>query len=279
MVLSLANGQNYKFISGKSGESFLEKFSRIMQLQDKRISPASRVLLFRDADIDGIIRKYYPSKFGWKSIDNGFIKFFFHHTLPDIFCDIGTVQNEEYIKMKHSLWSIYRRVIEAGGLPLHSGLVERRGEGILFVGSSGSGKSTTCRRSPWEVLCDDTALVVLSSEGYKVHPFPSWGDYIQKRKESKFNTSYYVPAKALFFVEKSEQDEVIKLKARDSVLKLLKNSMERLYLNFNALEKEEKYKFSVKLFSNAWDLLQKTPVYDLKISLQGEFWKKIEEVI
>ena len=278
MILSLANGQNYKFISGKSGEGFLEEFSRIMQLQDRRIFPISRVLLFRNADIEGIIRKYHPAKFGWKSVDNGFVKFFFHHTLPDIFCDIGIIQEEEYFKMKHFLWCVFMRSIKAGGLPFHSGLVKRENKGILFVGSSGAGKSTTCRRSPWEVLCDDTALVV-KSDDYRVHPFPSWGDYIKRRKKSEFNTSYNVPLQAIFLIEKSEEEKIIKLKARDAALKLFKNSMERLYLSFKALEKEEKNKFNAKLFNNIWNLLQKVPVYALKISLQGEFWKKIEEVI
>jgi hypothetical protein len=47
-----------------------------------------------------------------------------------------------------------------GGVLVHAAALERRGQGFLFFGPSGIGKSTLARRSPWRVIGDELAAVL-----------------------------------------------------------------------------------------------------------------------
>ena len=52
-------------------------------------------------------------------------------------------------------------LVQAGALLVHAcAMVSPEGEGVLFLGASGDGKTTMTRRLPgWRVLADDTALI------------------------------------------------------------------------------------------------------------------------
>jgi hypothetical protein len=59
-----------------------------------------------------------------------------------------------------------------GGLLLHGGAAARRGAGYLFLGRSGAGKSTVCRRAGRGALSDDGALVLPGARGFGVAATP-----------------------------------------------------------------------------------------------------------
>lgn len=61
----------------------------------------------------------------------------------------------------------------AGGLLLHAAGVARHGRAYLFLGPSGTGKTTVARNSPGAlVLNDDLVLAMPSAEGWAIHATP-----------------------------------------------------------------------------------------------------------
>jgi hypothetical protein len=66
----------------------------------------------------------------------------------------------------HSELLLWQR--DRGLLPVHAGLIERDGHGVLLGGPGGSGKSTTsltCMRQGWHYLADDYVAVERGPEG------------------------------------------------------------------------------------------------------------------
>ena len=203
----------------------------------------------------------------------------------DYACEIDNVKSEEieHINMWSMLYAIYQPVVDKGGLPFHAGLVELDGKGILIAGAGGQGKSTTCGRLSkyWTALSDDETLIVFDKgNGYRAHPFPTWSDYLCKRSEDRWNVAHSVPLRAIFFIEQSETDEVIRIETQAESAILINKSAAEAYQKFlGRLERERKWNAATMVFDNACKMAKTVPTYKLRISLTGRFWEKMEEVI
>jgi SynChlorMet cassette protein ScmC len=168
------------------------------------------------------------------------------------------------------------------GLSLHSALAEYNGKGILFAAPGGTGKSTCYNRLPdyWKPLCDDETLIVLDqNDTYRAHPFPTWSDYLMKRKENTWDVQYSVPLSAIFFIEQSDHDEIIYIDRRKSTLSITGSAKQILAIFLHGMKKEQKIDISTKMFNNAFDMAKKIPVFRLLVSLNGQFWKEVEKVV
>jgi hypothetical protein len=89
-------------------------------------------------------------------------------------------------------------LVERHALLVHACGVAWEGHGYLFVGSSGSGKSTTARL--WKaagatVLNDDRVVLGTSCDGVFIHPTPWFGDYPDVSAEA-------VPLAGLYLLQK-----------------------------------------------------------------------------
>lgn len=93
---------------------------------------------------------------------------------------------------------------------LHSGGLTIDGQGLLFVGHSEAGKSTTMqlvRRSlsdRAEILCDDRNVVRRWPEAFRLHGTWSHGDVAEVSPASG-------PLRALLFLEQHERNEIVRL--------------------------------------------------------------------
>jgi MoaA/NifB/PqqE/SkfB family radical SAM enzyme len=92
------------------------------------------------------------------------------------------------------------------GFYLHSCGVNFEGKGFLFVGQSGAGKSTIAKmlKNKAEILCDEKMIVRKESGGFKIYGTWIHGDMkdISARPAS---------LKAIFFLEKSDKNRIIRL--------------------------------------------------------------------
>ena len=160
--------------------------------------------------------------------------------------------------------------------------MERAGQGFLLVASGGKGKSTCCRRLPddWRPLCDDEALVVLNEEkNYQAHPFPTWSDHLWQRSDNTWNVEYSVPLMGIFFLEQSEADAVEPLGEGRAAVLMTESAAQICEKFWRNLAEEDQKKHRTELFDNACEMAQRIPAYRLKMSLEGRFWEKMEEVI
>jgi len=180
------------------------------------------------------------------------------------------------MKIKHSFYPVFEREILKDGFPLHSGLLTG---GVLFAGSSGSGKSACCKKSLQKTLADDTSLIVSRDNHYYVHPWVSWGDYIQRNMNTTFNVQNSVPLRAIFLIEKAAKTEILEIKKVEVIKKLFDLSFERIYLNVKNMKKTDRIKINTKLFDNICNMVHFIPVYKLGVSLKGDLQEAIERVI
>lgn len=198
----------------------------------------------------------------------------------------GNVTNgaEKLKTFLHVLLPIYKHSIDKGGLPVHSGLAELNGSGVLLVAPSGTGKSTCCRRLPdhWLPLCDDQALVVLDQKNnYRVHPFPTLSDYLLKQTGITWNVQHSVPLAGIFFLEQALIDRVDPEPfGQGKAAVMLYASAKHICRKFSSiLGYEEQKKMRQDFFYNACSLVKKIPAYRLRVSLHGKFWTEIERVL
>lgn len=296
-LLKLGDGSSWKLVATSGTRSWAEKLATIMRLKaddEDRHNEFPRIYLVQrysgtDRLVDPVnltgsaIEKALP-KSGWKPHDLRPIRFWSHRALPDIICEIGKEGNHELdiIRMWTLLYIIYLRVQDSGGLPFHAALVEQDGKGVLLAGPGGSGKSTSSRRlpRPWYALSDDQSLIVCNTrKRYLAHPIPTWSDYLWKHSEKTWNVQYSVPLTGVFFLEQSEADEIKPLGEGQAAVLMAESVTQVCEKFWRTLAREDQRAFRKEIFNNACEMAKQIPAYRLCVSLNDEFWKKMEKVI
>ena len=99
---------------------------------------------------------------------------------------------------------------------LHSAAVILNGQGLLFVGHSGAGKSTTFAmlKSRAELLCDDRNVARRWPDGWRVHGTWSHGDVPDVSAAS-------APLRAILFLRQDTCNEIVSLTDRRDIWKRL----------------------------------------------------------
>jgi SynChlorMet cassette protein ScmC len=224
-----------------------------------------------------------PEK-GWTAHDLRSLQLWAHDEVPDVICEMGDEEDHDLdiVRMWLALAPVYSKTLEAGGLPLHAALVERDGTAVLLLAPGGTGKSTCCRRilPPWKALCDDLTLMVVDRhKHYRVHPFPTWSNYLWKLSDTTWDIQHHLPLSALFFMEQGTTDEVIPVgKGLASVLAT--ESAEQVYqAAWRNLLPEEERSLKEQVFENACALAGRIPAFRLRVSLEGRFWEEMEKVL
>jgi SynChlorMet cassette protein ScmC len=188
----------------------------------------------------------------------------------------------EIISMLFSLIPVHHAVISNGGLPFHAALVTKNGSGLLLAGPGDRGKSTCAARipRPWEALCDDEAMIVREKNGqYAVHPFPTWSDHMSGRSHKTWDVQRYVPLRAIFFLEQSEDDKIVEISKSQAATRSYRAAEQVSGQNWRGLDPAEVREFRNKLFENACNLIKEVPAYVLRVSLAGRFWEEMEKVL
>jgi SynChlorMet cassette protein ScmC len=292
--IELADGQRWKMIATESTISWLEKFASIMQLETFEGKGHFRMVFLQGkarrlggtepaARLDPSILNGLPMD-EWKAKDLEAVVVWSHQDVPDVICEIGDGgdRSADVVRMCLSLYPIYERAQNTGGLPFHAALVKRNGVGILLAARGDGGKSTCCRRLPatWKVLCDDESLIVrVDKNRYMVHPFPTWSDYLWEEAEKTWNVQYYLPLSAIFFLEKAGVDEVIPIGEGEAATYINRSATEASSRNWRTLDRPERLSLRKTLFQNACELARTIPTYKLRVGLSGRFWEEIEKVL
>jgi SynChlorMet cassette protein ScmC len=161
--ISLNDDLRFAIYADKGLEGWLDKLANIMELtpngngsHDHRIFCVGMNSNENEATLQS------PD---WQIVYNQrIIRLQHRHRTGDYLLEIDNheCREIEYINMWNLLYAVYQPVIDRGGLPLHAGLVEADGKGILIAGRSGQGKSTTCRKLSeyWSALSDDETLII-----------------------------------------------------------------------------------------------------------------------
>lgn len=99
---------------------------------------------------------------------------------------------------------------------LHSSAAVINGKGVIFVGHSGAGKTTTMTLLKaakqqgvldFQILCDDRNIIRKWDEGWRVHGTWSHGDITEVSPES-------VPLQGIFFLEQAHNNQILMMEDR-----------------------------------------------------------------
>ena len=144
------------------------------------------------------------------------------------------------------------------------------------------GKSTCCRRlpPPWQILCDDETLIVRDDQKrYLVHPFPTWSNLFRQVSEQTWNVQQHLPLSAIFFLDQSKHNEVVPLGGGEAAILINQSVKQICSLIYSSFSSKGERKVRRRLFDNACELAKTIPVFTLRVSLTGQFWKEIEKVL
>ncbi len=184
--------------------------------------------------------------------------------------------------------TIARTELFDGALLIHGALAEvparSGGGGILLAGPCSVGKTTASNRLPlpWRSASDDASLILLDKKGqYHAHPWPTWSRFRNTTGDYSPNDTWDVqrglPLRAIFFLTQSAKDHVTPLPSTYAWTCLLEAVRHVSRLMSWGLSNKQAHSLHKRMLNNIESLIQVTPIYKLNISLNGTFWKRIEE--
>jgi len=248
--LVLADGNEWLFVGEDASASAMISKLKIMLQLESQISPSCKISLGTSRKID------HPKS----SIQES-------RQLYDTFVQMMKI--------------IYRDVLARNGLFLHGALAEKNGFGVILAGPSGVGKTTASVRlsGPWHSLSDDITLVVCDDQGrYWGHPWPTWSFFSESNNSGrKWEVSYAVPLKGLFFLAQSREDRAERIGAGQAVGMLLETAQQASSgrLDDKSLE-GDLTAMNLQLFNNACIMAKSMRSFILNVSLDGQFWKEMD---
>lgn len=292
-LFSLSCGLAWEFLpcvgSDEEVEAWVERFASYMGLE-RGDAPSTRRLCFgrmAAGNGNGFSSRFLPGlpaevpAAGWRVQGNSGMMLLQHPMLRDVYCGLYPDDKPAAAQMRRPLVPVFEETIRAGGLPLHGALVERRGAGVILVGRSGAGKSTCCRRLPpgWHVLGDDLAIVARDADGgYRGQPLPTWSAFESGGSRWPCRANRSVPLRAFFFLQHEPEDEVELLAGAKTALVIEKACKEAL-IPFDFFSPGHISFLGGNIFANAVSLAAAVPAFRLRVSLDGRFWEKMDEVL
>ncbi|MFH0821120.1 MAG: SynChlorMet cassette protein ScmC [Pseudomonadota bacterium] len=292
-ILRLDERFGWNLTASRGAEEWLTRFAHVMGLQPG-LQPGLRTLRFlRGAppshvtgeslrpDDSGMMASVHEE---WGLLkDLALIKIWSHPEGSDLAVELLNthLENIEITMMWQSLHTVYETVISEGGLPLHAALIEHGGRGVLLAGAGGAGKTTCCRRLPasWRALSDDETVIVPMPGGkWHAHPFPTWSGCIKGTDLRTWNIGSGIPISAVFFIRKADRDDAGLLSNGSAAVRIYESSRQITLSRVNALPPVERREWRKTLFENSCRSASGVPAFDLGVSLNGPFWRIIEEV-
>ena len=139
---------------------------------------------------------------------------------------------------------------------LHSAGMVIQGQGVLFLGHSSAGKSTTVTmlHDQGELLCDDRIIVRHWPDGFRIHGTWSHGDVPDVSAAS-------APLRGLFFLEQSAQNQLLPIPDPNEVLHRL------LFMVIKPVVSDEWWEKNLLLLGK---LIHAVPAYRLQLDKSGK---------
>jgi hypothetical protein len=143
------------------------------------------------------------------------------------------------------------RLSRGRGVLVHACGLAVDGRGVLFLGTSGAGKSTTARiwqeRGGVTVLSDDRIVIRADDDGYRIYGTPWHG-------EAGLEAAVSVPLHAVFILEQAPRTRIVEIAPASAVAQMMVRA-------FPAMWDQEGLEFAVRFLS---DLVGRVPVHRLQ---------------
>jgi MoaA/NifB/PqqE/SkfB family radical SAM enzyme len=148
---------------------------------------------------------------------------------------------------------------------LHSAGMILDGKGLLFVGHSRAGKSTTVKMlmGRGEILCDDRNIVRRWPEGFKVHGSWSHG-------EVPIVSSSSAPLNAIFLLRKSDKNKFTVLEDRKVIIQMLMGCLVKPLVTADWWHKN---------ISMLEEMVRSIPCYQMEFDKSGEIVLELQNLL
>lgn len=177
---------------------------------------------------------------------------------------------------KGSLWPLYRLcwmqlaqlLGERRGCFVHGAALVHNGQGYLFVGPSGAGKTTLSQRFGGAMVLSDEGPVLREREGkYLLYPSP-YRQTPRYRSEEDSGNREGVPLAGLLFLHQASRTFLEGLTKREALAPLLLR--QALFLPHLSPTGR------AHLFHLFCDACDRIPLYNLHVSLDQDIWEAID---
>ena len=166
---------------------------------------------------------------------------------------------ENFLRVLYSLLCV-----QNDGFLFHAAGIVKGGNGYLFFGHAGSGKTTVSRlSSDYTILSDDLVVVRAINGLWRVFGTPFWGD-MQDRKK----TNESAEIKGFFALVKDQKVHFEKLDYSKAIAELI-SSVPVVYRDPTLVE---------ELIGLCSDVASITPCYRMHFLLNNSFWRYIDEL-
>jgi MoaA/NifB/PqqE/SkfB family radical SAM enzyme len=148
---------------------------------------------------------------------------------------------------------------------LHSAGMILNGNGLLFVGHSEAGKSTTVKMmmDRAEILCDDRNIVRRWPEGFKVHGSCSHGEVPQV-------SAACAPLSAILFLKKSDQNRITPITKRIEIIQRLMACIIKPFVTADWWQ---------KMITLLEEIAGEVPCYEMEFDKSGRIVPEIEGLL
>jgi SynChlorMet cassette protein ScmC len=292
-LFSVSSGPDWAFGSCEGSDmetsTWVDRFASYMGLE-RGAAPVARRLCFGKmtaGSSNGQASYFLPGlptnvpAAGWRAHGNSGMLLLRHPMLRDVYCGLYPDDKPAAAQMRRPLVPVFEEAIRAGGLPIHGALVERRGTGVILVGRSGAGKSTCCRRFPpgWQVLGDDLSIVVRTDDGgFRAQPLPTWSAFESGGNGWPCRANHAVPLRALFFLQQVPCDGIEPMAGAKAAL-VIQRACEEALIPFDLFHPDRGAFLAGHIFTNSASLAAAVPAFQLRVSLEGRFWEKVDDVL
>jgi len=199
-------------------------------------------------------------------------------------CQLFPTDNNDILAMQLMKLSLIfsSQSEKRGGLLVHGALAERNGKGVILAGPGEVGKTTASKRLPlpWKSLCDDCTLIVMDkNDRYQAHPWPTWSSFMFGNTGGSWDVQYSIPLKAIFFLNKDDNDRVKPIGQGEAACLLSEASKQAQPELSTDLKNRHKRALNLQRFDTICHIVKRVPAFLLQFSRTGKFWKEIEQVL
>ena len=163
-------------------------------------------------------------------------------------------------------WFISERLIQKNIFVIHGSCVlNKNGEGLLFLGHSGAGKTTITKLSGnRDILGDDMNLLTILNDEVVVFPGAIGGQFL-----STIGYERASKVKKIFWLKQAENNQETELGTSEGTLKLLA-SFANLHWPTLAQDRTE------KLLSFSGEVVRKIPISELSFEKNARVWEYLD---
>ncbi|MCB2211677.1 SynChlorMet cassette protein ScmC [bacterium] len=233
--LHLADGFRWRYSSTPDRSGWLEQFADTLTLPSEAsvsasASHASHIHICSPAETDQQLASLWGDARP-VSFELGPLQVYTLRGATDrLFVTPDSGDRHQWLmSMWYSLYPLYPALLKQGHLPVHGGLAEWNGRGVLFAAPGGTGKSTTLSRLPesWRTICDDETWLVPTDAGLRAHPLPTWSDLVLRKKNGRWPSTTSLPLQHVVFLRQAEHVSVRRLDHAETAA-LLNQSVEQI---------------------------------------------------